>query len=65
MLSLRSLSLGLGLAAAALIALSASASARADTVTDWNANAVGALVTTAGQVDRLDGPPGHGPRRRL
>ena len=49
MLSLRSRSLGLCLAAAALIALSASASARADTVTDWNANAVGALVTTAGQ----------------
>jgi hypothetical protein len=49
MLSLRLRSLGLCLAAAALIALSASASARADTVTDWNVNAVSALVTTAGQ----------------
>ena len=49
MLSLRTRSLGLCLAAFALIALSASASARADTVTDWNANAVHALVTTAGQ----------------
>ena len=49
MLELRSRSLGLCLAAAALIALTASASARADTVTDWNANAVNALVTTAGQ----------------
>jgi hypothetical protein len=49
MLSLRVRSLGLCLAAAALIALSASASARADTVTDWNAHAVNALVTTAGQ----------------
>ena len=46
---LRVRSLGLCLAAAALIALSASASARADAVTDWNANAVNALVTTAGQ----------------
>ena len=49
MLALRSRSLGLCLAAAALIALTASASARADTVTDWNVNAVNALVTTAGQ----------------
>jgi hypothetical protein len=49
MLPLRVRSLGLCLAAAALIALSASASARADTVTDWNVNAVNALVTTAGQ----------------
>ncbi len=49
MLSLRRRSLGLCLAAAALIALSASATARADTVTDWNANAVSALVGTAGQ----------------
>ena len=49
MLSLRRRSLGLCLAAAALIALSASASAHADTVTDWNANAVNALVGTAGQ----------------
>ena len=49
MIELRSRSLGLCLAAAALIALTASASARADTVTDWNANAVNALVTTAGQ----------------
>jgi hypothetical protein len=49
MLSLRRGSLGLSLAAAALIALSASASARADTVTDWNVNAVNALVGTAGQ----------------
>jgi hypothetical protein len=47
--TLRVRSLGLCLAAAALIALSASASARADTVTDWNANAVQALVGTAGQ----------------
>src|SRR5688572_27077732 len=49
MFELRLRSLGLCLAAAALIALSATASARADTVTDWNANAVNALVTTAGQ----------------
>src|SRR5262245_23947841 len=49
MLALRTRSLGLCLAAAALIALTASASARADTVTDWNLNAVNALVTTAGQ----------------
>jgi hypothetical protein len=49
MLALRARSLGLCLAAAALIALSASASARADAVTDWNANAVNALVGTAGQ----------------
>jgi hypothetical protein len=49
MLALRRRSLGLCLAAAALIALSASASARADTVTDWNVNAVNALVGTAGQ----------------
>jgi hypothetical protein len=47
--ALRTRSLGLCLAAAALIALSASASARADTVTDWNVNAVNALVATAGQ----------------
>ncbi|MDA0167599.1 vanadium-dependent haloperoxidase [Solirubrobacter taibaiensis] len=37
------------LLAAALCALVAPASARADAVTDWNANAVAALVTTAGQ----------------
>jgi hypothetical protein len=49
MLALRARSLGLCLAAAALIALSASASARADTVTDWNVNAVNSLVGTAGQ----------------
>jgi hypothetical protein len=49
MLALRTRSLGLCLAAAALIALSVSASARADAVTDWNVNAVNALVTTAGQ----------------
>src|SRR5688572_10647705 len=49
MFELRLRSLGLCLAAAALIALSATASARADTVTDWNANAVNALVATAGQ----------------
>ena len=49
MLALRTRSLGLCLAAAALIALTASASARADTVTDWNLNAVNALVVTAGQ----------------
>ncbi len=40
---------GLSLAAAAFIALSGSASASADTVTDWNTNAVNALVGTAGQ----------------
>ncbi len=49
MLALRARSLGLCLAAAALIALTASASARADAVTDWNVNAVNALVGTAGQ----------------
>jgi hypothetical protein len=49
MFDLRARSLALCMAAAALIALSASASAHADTVTDWNANAVNALVTTAGQ----------------
>jgi hypothetical protein len=49
MIALRARSLGLCLAAAALIALSASASARADTVTDWNVNAVNALIGTAGQ----------------
>jgi hypothetical protein len=49
MLVNRSRSLALCLAAAALIALSASASARADAVTDWNVNAVNALVGTAGQ----------------
>jgi PAP2 superfamily len=49
MLTLRARSLGLCLAAAALIALSASVSARADTVSDWNVNAVNALVGTAGQ----------------
>jgi hypothetical protein len=49
MLALRARSLGLCVAAAALIALSASASARADAVTDWNTNAVTALVATAGQ----------------
>ncbi len=37
------------LAAAALLALAASAPARADTVTDWNAIATTAIVTTAGQ----------------
>ena len=40
---------GLCLLVAGLIALSFSASARADTVTDWNAHAVNALVGTAGQ----------------
>ena len=49
MLALRKRSLGLSLAGAALIALSPSAPARADTVTDWNAHAVNALVVTAGQ----------------
>ena len=49
MLSLRTRSLGLCLAVTALIGLSASASARADAVTDWNVNAVNALVGTAGQ----------------
>jgi len=36
-------------AAAALFALAISAPARADTVTDWNAIATTAIVTTAGQ----------------
>ena len=49
MLALRARSLGLCVTATALIALSASASARADAVTDWNINAVTALVATAGQ----------------
>src|ERR671917_719633 len=49
MLVHRTRSLALCLAASALIALSASASARADAVTDWNVNAVNALVGTAGQ----------------
>jgi hypothetical protein len=40
---------GLLAAAAALVALAASAPARADTVTDWNAIASTAIVTTAGQ----------------
>ena len=39
----------LAVCVAALSALAISASARADTVTDWNVNAVGALVGTAGQ----------------
>jgi hypothetical protein len=46
---LPTLRFALSLAAAALIALSASAPARADAVTDWNVNAVNALVGTAGQ----------------
>ena len=45
---LRARGLGLSLVVAGLIALR-SASARADTVTDWNINAVNALVGTAGQ----------------
>jgi len=40
---------GLLAAAAALFALAASAPARADAVTDWNAIATTAIVTTAGQ----------------
>jgi hypothetical protein len=40
---------GLVAAAAALFALAVSAPARADTVTDWNAIATTAIVTTAGQ----------------
>ena len=47
--ALRARRLGLCLAVMAPIALSASASARADAVTDWNVNAVNALVGTAGQ----------------
>ncbi|MDA0167968.1 vanadium-dependent haloperoxidase [Solirubrobacter taibaiensis] len=39
----------LAVCVAVLSALAISASARADTVTDWNVNAVGALVGTAGQ----------------
>jgi hypothetical protein len=49
MLALRARSLGLCLAVASLTALSATASARADAVTDWNTNAVNALVGRAGQ----------------
>ena len=49
MLPIRRRGLALCLSAAALIALSASTSARADTVTDWNVNAVNALVGTAVQ----------------
>jgi hypothetical protein len=45
----RALRLGICLAVMTPIALSASASARADAVNDWNVNAVGALVGTAGQ----------------
>ena len=41
--------LALAVCVAVLSALAISASARADTVTDWNVNAVGALVGTAGQ----------------
>src|SRR3954468_10935703 len=40
---------GLLAAVAALFALAVSAPARADTVTDWNAIASTAIVTTAGQ----------------
>jgi hypothetical protein len=40
---------GLLAAVAAMFALAASAPARADTVTDWNAIATTAIVTTAGQ----------------
>ncbi len=40
---------GMLAAAAALVALAASVPARADTVTDWNATATSAIVTTAGQ----------------
>jgi hypothetical protein len=40
---------GLLIAATALVALAVSASARADTVTDWNAIATTAIVTTASQ----------------
>src|SRR5829696_4850840 len=47
--ALRTRRLGLGLTAAAFIAMAGSAPASADTVTDWNTNAVNALVGTAGQ----------------
>jgi hypothetical protein len=47
--SLRARRVGLSVAAAAFLALSGSAPAGADTVTDWNTNAVNALVGTAGQ----------------
>ena len=49
MVALRVRRVGLWLAAAVLIALYPSASAHADAVTDWNTNAVNALVATAGQ----------------
>src|SRR5829696_6097829 len=47
--ALRTRRLGLGLTAAAFIAMAGSAPASADTVTDWNTNAVNALVGTAAQ----------------
>ena len=47
---------GLLAAAAALLALAASAPARADTVTDWNAIATTAIVTTAGQSPHASTP---------
>jgi hypothetical protein len=47
---------GLLAAAAALLALAASAPARADTVTDWNAIATTAIVTTAGQPPHASTP---------
>jgi hypothetical protein len=46
MLTHRGRRAGLSLAAAVLLALTASAPARADAVTDWNANATNALITT-------------------
>src|SRR5215207_2976473 len=47
---------GLLAAAAALFALSASTPARADTVTDWNAIATTAIITTAGQPPHASTP---------
>ena len=48
-LALRARRFGVCLAVMAPIAMTASASARADAVSDWNVNAVNALVGTAGQ----------------
>jgi len=45
----RTRGVGVLVAAAALFALAVSAPARADTVTDWNAIASTAIVSTAGQ----------------
>ena len=57
---------GLLVAATALFALTVSASARADTVTDWNAIATTAIVTTAAQSPAgLDAQLRDGAGRRL